>query len=179
MDAEELVHRVVGGECPADISSPNASGSSCASRRSFLTGLAALGTAALLYGDGPAGRLAAQTGANPRRIDVHHHFRPQVWNDFLKAHNQNSPGNWALAADLEDMDKSGTATAILSITTPLLGFAEQEEVRKVCRECNDAAARLRADHPGRFGIFAAIPLTDSEGALRETEYAMDTLTASR
>jgi len=155
----------------ADLCGQNVSHSRCPSRRSFLNGLAALGIAALV----PGKRSSAQTDASPRRIDVHHHFQNQVYLDFLKAHNQTSPGKWILAADLEDMDKNGTATSILSISTPLFGFGEKEEVRKVARECNDAAAQLRADHPGRFGIFAAIPLADTEGALREIEYALDTL----
>jgi predicted TIM-barrel fold metal-dependent hydrolase len=65
----------------------------------------------------------------------------------------------------------------MSITTPGFWFGETQEVRRVMREVNESAAKLRADKPGRFGIFAAVNMIDPEGALREIEYAMDTLKA--
>ena len=156
------------------------------SRRSFLRRLTVLGCAAALSREDSIG----QPAANPRRIDVHHHFTPPAYLQFLKAHNQGGGGvpggrgaltsayaGWTLAEDLEDMDRSGTATAILSITTPGFYFAEKEEARKIVRECNEFAAKLRSEHAGRFGSFAALPATDPEGSLREIEYALDTLKA--
>ena len=155
------------------------------SRRAFLGGLAALSLSGL-----PS---AAQPAADPRRIDVHHHFTPPVYLDFLKAHNQGGGGGrgrggrggalgsafagWTLTEDLDDMDRSGTAVAILSITTPGFYFGAVNELRKVIRDSNEYAAKLRSDHPGRFGSFAALPITDTEGALHEIEYALDTLKA--
>jgi predicted TIM-barrel fold metal-dependent hydrolase len=152
------------------------------SRRAFLQ---VLGAGALFS----TSRAGAQT--NPRRIDVHHHFTPPVYLQFLRAHNQGGGGNpggrggalnsayagWTLAEDLEDMDRSGTATAILSITTPGFNFGDVNETRKVIRECNEYAAKLRSDHAERFGSFAAIPVIDTDGALHEIEYALDTLKA--
>jgi 6-methylsalicylate decarboxylase len=123
-------------------------------------------------------RLAAQSGADTRCIDVHHHFVPDAYLSFAKAYGTSAIAlQWTLANDLNDMDQNGTATAVLSITTPGFSFGEMEEVRKVVRRCNDAAAKLRSDHPGRFGSFAAIPLKDTEGALMETVYALDSLNA--
>jgi 6-methylsalicylate decarboxylase len=84
---------------------------------------------------------------------------------------------WALSKDLEDLEKGGTATAILSISGAGFGFGETNEARGVIRECNEAAAKLRSDQAGLFGSFAALPLTDIEGSLREAEYAIDMLKA--
>jgi predicted TIM-barrel fold metal-dependent hydrolase len=143
----------------------------------------------------------AQTGGgNPRRIDVHHHFTPPEYLEFTRMYNQGGRGGgrggnnqgkqgggpgprgsayagWTLAEDMDDMDKNGTQTAILSLTTPGLWFGPTDAIRKVVRECNEYAGKLRADHPGRFGSFASIYPPDTEGALKETEYALDKLKA--
>ena len=49
--------------------------------------------------------------------------------------------------------------------------------RRIARECNEYQARLAQDHRGRFGSFAMLPMQDSDGALRELEYALDVLKA--
>jgi predicted TIM-barrel fold metal-dependent hydrolase len=151
-----------------------AAGPADPSRRSFLGGMAVLGAGLLIS----AGRSVAQSSSGPRRVDVHHHFMPEAQVAFLKAQGRgDSVVPWTLAQDLEDMDRNGTATAILTVTPTGLEAGGIDEVRKKARLCNEAAAKLRADHPGRFGNFAAIPLTDTDGALREAEYALDTLKA--
>jgi 6-methylsalicylate decarboxylase len=144
------------------------------SRRNFLSVLSYISAGAYFSGSPfPAG-----AAADPGRIDIHHHFQPDVYFDFQRAHGRGFDTNqWTLAKDLEDMDAAGTAIAFLSLTTPGFAFGETAEVRKVSRGCNEVAAKLVADHPGRFGSFASIPLADTEGALLETEYALDTLKA--
>jgi predicted TIM-barrel fold metal-dependent hydrolase len=84
---------------------------------------------------------------------------------------------WTVERSLEDMDKAGVATAITSITTPGVWIGDDEQGRRVARECNDYAARLVVDYPGRFGMFAALPLPNIEASLREIEHGLDVLKA--
>jgi predicted TIM-barrel fold metal-dependent hydrolase len=146
-------------------------------RRNFITGAAAVAAVGL----GKPRSAAAQTAeaAKPYRIDVHHHLSPPTYIAASNAGNFGDPlmKNWTPEKSLDDMDKAGVAVAMLSVTTPALNFTSGEAARKLARECNDYAARLVADHPGRFGSFATVPLTDVEGSLQEIAYALDTLKA--
>ena len=136
------------------------------SRRSFLGGAAAFGPIAFI-----------PQANKPHRIDVHFHIEPPAFLSFLAANGQGRPIEWSLSKSLEDMDEGGTATALTSITSPGIWFGGVEGVRKVARDCNEYAAKLRSDYPGRFGVFATLPLPDIEGSLRETAHALDTLKA--
>lgn len=155
-------------------------------RRRFLRGAAALGLeAAAAAALGRAAPALAEAGAKPGLVDVHHHHVPP----FYVAENREriraafggmmrSPWtSWTAEAALEAMDRNGVQTAVLSLTSPGVWFGEPQESRKLARRVNDYAAELRRSHPGRFGLFAAVPLPDPEGSLREIEYALDALKA--
>ena len=74
-----------------------------------------------------------------------------------------------------DMDKAGVTLAVNSATLPeRLGGGER---LAYARENNEYMARLTADYPGRFGMFAALPLPDIDATLKEIEYALDILKA--
>ena len=123
--------------------------------------------------------MSAAAGA-PHRIDVHHHISPPSYLAAVAAAKVGAPPtlSWTLQKSLDDMDRAGVATAITSLTTPATSFLRGEAAAKVTRESNEFAARLVADHPGRFGSFAALPLPDVDASLREIEYALDTLHAT-
>jgi 6-methylsalicylate decarboxylase len=148
------------------------------SRRGLLRGAAAFGlsAAAGLRPRTADAQGAAASPGKPHRIDTHHHIAPPKYVAEFKSDLQPPVIAWTVAKSLEDMDRSGVATAITSVTTPGSAFSGKDG-RRVARECNEYAARLVQDHPGRFGMFAALPLTDIEGSLREIEFALDVLKA--
>ena len=119
----------------------------------------------------------AAAATKPYRIDAHHPVAPPKYIEEMRALLQPPTINWTPERTLADMDEAGVATAITSITTPGVWIGDNAQGRRVARECNDYSARLAADHPGRFGMFAALPLPDIEGSLREIEYGLDTLKA--
>lgn len=129
-----------------------------------------------------AKKKASRRAAQPRRIDVHNHITPPYFIKALGAERlfNGSPGSrratydWNAAMALEEMDRGGTATAVTSTYAGSL-LAGHEDARRIARECNEFAARMAADHPGRFGHFATLPMPDLEGSLKEIEYALDEL----
>lgn len=152
--------------------------STFATRRKFLTGLTALGAAAALPGTQILEPAPVET-QNVARIDVHHHFSAPGFIAAIAARktNQRPLELWTPSKSIEDMDKSGVATAMISTSEPSVWFGDNEAARKLARECNDYGARLMSDHPGRFGMFSTVPLPDVDGCLREIEYSLDALKA--
>ncbi|MSQ51340.1 MAG: amidohydrolase [Betaproteobacteria bacterium] len=132
-----------------------------------------------------ASRSAGGGAARAHRIDVHHHILPPEYLALLGAEKifrqaggiYAGPLEWTPAGAVELMDRCGVATGIASVSAPGTWFGDVEEGRKLSRICNEYAAKISADHPGRFGSFAALPLPDLEGSLREIEYAFDILKA--
>jgi predicted TIM-barrel fold metal-dependent hydrolase len=154
------------------------------SRRRVLTALAATAGVALL----PRSGLPAQSGSTTTRlVDTHHHYYPReiidAWQGYMTRNSdgrlQPNVANWAPAASLEEMDKSGVATSILSLASiPGVWFGlDTADMRRMSRLCNEFAAKMVQDQPGRYGLFAALPMPDVDGSLEEIGYAFDTLKA--
>ncbi|WP_431682567.1 amidohydrolase family protein [Kitasatospora sp. KL5] len=119
----------------------------------------------------------------PHRIDVHQHTVPSLYRDALARAGIADAGgralpDWSPESALEVMDLLGTATAILSVSTPGTGFlSDPAEAADLARRLNDSAAALAAEHPDRFGWFATLPMPDTDASAAEAERALARLGA--
>ena len=84
---------------------------------------------------------------------------------------------WSPSKSLDDMEKNGVTTAMLSLAVSGVTFDAGEAGRSLARKSNDFGAQLVKDYPASFGLLAALPLPDPQGSLVEIEYALDTLHA--
>jgi predicted TIM-barrel fold metal-dependent hydrolase len=116
----------------------------------------------------------------PYRIDVHHHVIPP---DYVRALADigvssslglNFP-QWSVESMLEMMDRNGIKAAITSISSPGVYFGDVVFAHGLARQCNETSARLITDYPQRVGAYATLPLPDTEAAMKEIEYTLDTL----
>lgn len=119
----------------------------------------------------------------PHRIDVHHHILPP---DYVRIVGDDRIGplilagktpEWTPAHSIAAMDRNGIETAVTSISAPGLWFGHSETTNALTRHCNEYAAELRRVHPGRFGMFASLPLPNVTASLKEIEYSLDVLKA--
>lgn len=133
-----------------------------------------------------ASNASAGTGSrNPAAgfIDVHHHITPPAWAEGARAaiaatiRRTDLLLEWTPQRSIEEMDRNGIATAVTSLTNPGVWFGDPQLARSLARASNEYAANLARDFPGRFGVFAALPLPDRDGSLAEIAYAFDVLKA--
>jgi len=113
------------------------------------------------------------------RIDVHHHLIPDFYRRALgdagirQAGGRQLP-NWDVEGALELMDLLEIRTAIVSISTPGVGFIEQPgRAAELARELNDFTAAMRTERPDRFGFFATLPMPDIPASVAEAQRALD------
>jgi len=145
------------------------------SRRQMLAG----GTAALAAAAVGGFRTKSFAQNAALRIDVHHHFASPSWLQAMKLIGADSPpiAHWSVQKSLDDMDQGGVATAVLSGNVPQVRPLSKEAAVRIARESNEYAKQLATDHPGRFGVFAMLPLPYIDESLKEIAYALDTLKA--
>ncbi len=109
-------------------------------------------------------------------IDVHSHIITPEFVSSLERENRLMDEGFPLpkydvTSHLKWMDETGVETSVLTLAAP------QPTSALVVRQANEAAARIKREHPGRFMFCAALPLPDVDAAIREVKYALDTLGA--
>ncbi|WP_435158856.1 amidohydrolase family protein [Amycolatopsis sacchari] len=121
-------------------------------------------------------------------LDVHAHYTTEHYGQACEASGHGQPDGmpglpqWSSDAALELMAQTGTAAAVLSISSPGVHFgdaspAADAAARDLAAHVNDSGAAMVARRPDRFGLSAVLPLPDVDGALAELTRAYDELGA--
>jgi predicted TIM-barrel fold metal-dependent hydrolase len=85
---------------------------------------------------------------------------------------------WSALEHVAVMDRLGIDAAVLSVSSPGVHFGEglsAPDAVALARHVNDVAAATIAEHPGRFGAFASLPMADLDESMAEIERALDGL----
>lgn len=126
-----------------------------------------------------------------RAIDIHAHYYPQTYFDLFNAEGQRynaefrmteqgfffkTPveSNGPLSAKfidlkqrLADMDAQGVAVQALSLTGPMVYWADGEFSHKLAMTWNDGAIAAHQANPDRFVVLAILPMLEPDRAVDE------------
>ena len=121
------------------------------------------------------------------RIDVHAHYFPVEYLDRLDLYGgnqqtifiRNAKMTAADSRDLEtqfrNMELAGVDMQVLSASSQLPYFANENESVDAARVGNDLFARVVREHPKRFAAFACTPLPHIAASIEEIRRALDDL----
>ena len=114
----------------------------------------------LLAGVGLGPRAFAQ--AKPHRIDVHHHVAPPVWLSAMDVIGRTNPplATWSIQKSLDDMDKGGIATSLLSPTAPQVVPLGKPVAVKIARDSNEVLVPVDWDLATRRGQALTLAVED-------------------
>lgn len=134
--------------------------------------------------------------AAPQGIDVHAHFFPERFLRAIEDGGALSGGSidrsnpvgpvidvkgartaplearyYDLAKRVASMNKQGVAVQALSLTAPMVYWAQGQLGRRLAREWNDGASAAHTAYPDRFVVCATLPMQDVTLALAELDRA--------
>jgi aminocarboxymuconate-semialdehyde decarboxylase len=130
-------------------------------------------------------------------IDTHAHYFPESYLDLIAKHGHRSgttiskdpagrtfiqvglslrtgpitPLFIDLDARLKEMDRQGVKVHILSLTQPMVYWADDDLGLQLCVAFNDAISAAHVKHPDRLFGFACLPFQNAQLALEELERA--------
>jgi len=135
--------------------------------------------------------------ARPYAIDTHAHFFPEAYIDLIAKHGARCgttvtkddqgrifiqvglllrtgpivPAFYDPEARLAEMDREGVDVHVLSLTQPMVYWADDALGLDLCIAFNDAVSEAHRKHPKRIYGFATLPMQNPNLALRELERA--------
>jgi aminocarboxymuconate-semialdehyde decarboxylase len=163
-------------------------------RRVLQAGFAATAAGALGAAGDAAAQMekpATSKTNSVRVIDTHAHYFPKTYLDVFNAEGSRFGAEFHttdqgffyktsgqtngplplkfidLDQRLADMDAQGVAVHALSLTGPMVYWADVEVSHKLSREWNDAAVAAHNAHPDRFVVLAMLPMLDPDRAIDE------------
>ena len=130
-------------------------------------------------------------------IDTHAHYFPQSYIDLIAKHGQRvgttvtqdaqgrtfiqvglllrtgpiTPLFIDLDARLTEMDRQGVQAHVLSLTQPMVYWADDDLGMQLCVAFNDAVSAAHRKHPQRLFGFACLPFQNTKLALEELDRA--------
>jgi aminocarboxymuconate-semialdehyde decarboxylase len=161
------------------------------SRRELLAGGMAAGLSAMAATSARAQPAPAKSAQ--RAIDIHAHYYPQGFLDLFNTEGQRFNAEARVTEQgfsfktpagsnnglplkfidlkqrLADMDAQGVAMQALSLTTPMVYWADGAASHKLARAWNDGAVAAHQAHPDRFVVLATLPMLDPDRAVDEVD----------
>jgi len=134
---------------------------------------------------------SAQKKTGARAIDIHAHYFPQTYFDLFNTEGQRYNAEFRMTGQgfffktpaessgplpakfidlkqrLADMDAQGVAVQALSLTGPMVYWADGEFSHKLASTWNDAAVAAHQGNPDRFVVLATLPMLDPDRAVDE------------
>src|ERR1700680_3077658 len=138
----------------------------------------------------PAAPTALKT-SGARAIDIHAHYFPQTYFDLFNTEGQRYNAEFRMTGQgfffktpaessgplpakfidlkqrLSDRDAQGVAVQALSLTGPMVYWADGEFSHKLASTWNDAAVAAHQGNPDRFVVLATLPMLDPDRAVDE------------
>ncbi|HWM49215.1 MAG TPA: amidohydrolase family protein [Xanthobacteraceae bacterium] len=129
--------------------------------------------------------------SHPRAIDIHAHYFGQSYLDLLNEQSarygteyRSTGEGWYFKSPIgglgplptrmidirqrvAEMDAQGVAVHALSLTAPMVYWAEPEFSHRLARAWNDDAIAAHAAYPDRFVVLATLPMLDPDRAIDE------------
>jgi aminocarboxymuconate-semialdehyde decarboxylase len=143
----------------------------------------------------PASAGSIKRGADipVRSVDIHAHYYPEEFLHLLGGDGKAFGGSYTrqensfsfatpagglgplplkfidVQARLLDMDRAGVDVQALSLSVPMVYWADRQLNARLARAWNDAASTVHRQHPLRFVVLATLPMLDVHDAIIELE----------